>query len=60
MSKIIVALLIAAGLTAGAGVAFAEASAPTNGGNGAGLSGQCTGAASERPTSCMSPGGVSE
>jgi hypothetical protein len=42
------------------GVALAEPSAPTNGGNGAGSSGQCTGPASERPTSCASPGGVSE
>ena len=37
--------------------AFASASpkAPTNGGNGAGSSGQCTGAAADRPTSCQSP-----
>ena len=27
---------------------------PTNGGNGAGQSGQCTGPASERPASCQS------
>jgi hypothetical protein len=39
--------------------AFANPSPPTNGGNGAGQSGQCTGPASERPTSCQSPGGVS-
>ena len=30
-------------------------SPPTNGGNGAGKSGQCTGKASERPASCQSP-----
>jgi hypothetical protein len=28
---------------------------PTNGGNGAGQSGQCTGAAADRPASCQSP-----
>ena len=35
--------------------AFANPSPPTNGGNGAGQSGQCTGAASDRPASCQSP-----
>jgi len=30
-------------------------SPPTNGGNGAGKSGQCTGAAADRPASCQSP-----
>lgn len=34
--------------------AIATPHAPTNGGNGAGQSGQCTGAASERPASCQS------
>jgi hypothetical protein len=36
---------------------FASASPkpPTNGGNGAGQSGQCTGPAADRPTSCQSP-----
>jgi hypothetical protein len=37
------------------GTALANPSAPTNGGNGAGHSGQCTGAASARPASCQSP-----
>ena len=37
------------------GSALANPSPPTNGGNGAGQSGQCTGAASERPASCQSP-----
>jgi hypothetical protein len=37
------------------GVAFANPSPPTNGGNGAGQSGQCTGAAADRPASCKSP-----
>lgn len=40
---------------ASAGAAFANPAPPTNGGNGAGSSGQCTGAASARPTSCQSP-----
>ncbi len=39
---------------------FAAPSPPTNGGNGAGQSGKCTGAAGDRPTSCQSPGGVSQ
>jgi hypothetical protein len=30
-------------------------SPPTNGGNGAGKSGQCTGKAADRPASCQSP-----
>jgi hypothetical protein len=33
---------------------IANPSPPTNGGNGAGQSGQCTGAASARPASCQS------
>ena len=33
---------------------IASPHAPTNGGNGAGQSGQCTGPASERPASCQS------
>jgi hypothetical protein len=36
-------------------LAFASPSPPTNGGNGAGKSGQCTGPASDRPASCKSP-----
>lgn len=60
MRRLILALLIAAGLAAGIGVASADATAPTNGGNGAGQSGQCTGPAAERPTACQSPGGVSD
>ena len=34
---------------------LANPSPPTNGGNGAGHSGQCTGAAADRPVSCQSP-----
>jgi hypothetical protein len=37
--------------------ATANPSPPTNGGNGAGQSGQCTGKNSERPASCQSQGG---
>ena len=37
--------------------AFANPSPPTNGGNGAGQSGQCTGANADRPASCQSQGG---
>jgi hypothetical protein len=56
------AAALAAAALAAAGVtpAFANPSPPTNGGNGAGKSGQCTGSAHDRPTSCQSPGGVSE
>ena len=32
--------------------AFADAPPPTNGGNGAGMSGQCTGNPDDRPASC--------
>jgi hypothetical protein len=35
--------------------ALASAPPPTNAGNGAGHSGQCTGPADERPASCKSP-----
>lgn len=34
--------------------AFANAKPPTNGGNGAGSSGQCTGNPNDRPASCNS------
>lgn len=37
--------------------AGANPSPPTNGGNGAGKSGQCTGANADRPHSCQSQGG---
>jgi opacity protein-like surface antigen len=42
---------------AAAAPAFAEPSPPTNGGNGAGQSGQCTGPQADRPASCQSQGG---
>jgi hypothetical protein len=38
-------------------VAVANPSPPTEGGNGAGKSGQCTGPNAERPSSCKSQGG---
>lgn len=47
------------GLGLTTGVSGATPHAPTNGGNGAGQSGKCTGPAADRPTSCQSPGGVS-
>lgn len=37
--------------------AGANPSPPTNGGNGAGKSGQCTGPNADRPSSCQSQGG---
>jgi hypothetical protein len=53
----VVATLFAAGALSliAAPVVSANPSPPTNGGNGAGQSGQCTGKASERPASCQSP-----
>ncbi len=44
-------------LLAAAAPAWADPSPPTNGGNGAGQSGQCTGPQDERPSSCQSQGG---
>jgi hypothetical protein len=48
-------LFVTAAFATAAAPAFANPSPPTNGGNGAGQSGQCTGKASERPASCQSP-----
>jgi hypothetical protein len=42
------------------GTALANATPPTEGGNGAGSSGQCTGDAHDRPNSCQSPNGAGE
>lgn len=53
--KVIAFLLASLMAVAMAAPAFASPSPPTNGGNGAGQSGQCTGPASERPASCKSP-----
>jgi len=55
MRKLFVALAVAASSLALALPAFANPSPPTNGGNGAGQSGQCTGPAADRPASCKSP-----
>jgi hypothetical protein len=56
--RYIAGLLSAAALTVAlTPVATANPSPPTNGGNGAGQSGQCTGKNSERPASCQSQGG---
>jgi hypothetical protein len=61
MIRILIAPLAATALLLATVVpAFATPSAPTNGGNGAGQSGNCTGPAAERPTACQSPGGVSD
>ena len=60
MRKLFAVLASVGCLGALAGPAFANPSPPTNGGNGAGSSGNCTGSAQDRPTSCQSPGGVSQ
>ncbi len=45
--------LVTAGILTATGPAFANPSPPTNGGNGAGQSGQCTGNPNDRPHSCQ-------
>jgi hypothetical protein len=53
MLKFVAAVLAAVALAlTGASVAHADATAPTNGGNGAGQSGQCTGNPADRPAVC--------
>jgi hypothetical protein len=47
--------LVTAGMLTTTGPAFGSPRPPTNGGNGAGQSGQCTGPAADRPASCQSP-----
>jgi hypothetical protein len=60
-SRRVVTVAVAAAAFSSIGApAFATPEPPTNGGNGAGQSGQCTGPAADRPTSCQSPGGVSD
>jgi hypothetical protein len=55
MKRAVVAAIVAGGILVGsAAPAFANPSPPTNGGNGAGHSGQCTGPAADRPASCQS------
>jgi hypothetical protein len=56
--RITAALLSVAALgMLAAPVVSASPSPPTNGGNGAGQSGQCTGPNADRPQSCKSQGG---
>jgi hypothetical protein len=55
--KAFVGLLATTYFVAGASAAFASPAPPTNGGNGAGQSGQCTGPQDDRPASCQSQGG---
>jgi hypothetical protein len=53
MKRKLAAILACAGLVlATAAPAFANPKPPTNGGNGAGHSGQCTGNPADRPASC--------
>jgi hypothetical protein len=54
MKRLVASVALVASLSLAA-PAFADPSPPTNGGNGAGQSGQCTGAAADRPASCQSP-----
>lgn len=51
--RMLVLAAVTAAVAAVGGVAYADATAPTNGGNGAGMSGQCTGALIDRPASCQ-------
>ena len=53
--RMAIALSACALLGALAPAAVASPRPPTNGGNGAGQSGQCTGPADDRPASCKSP-----
>jgi opacity protein-like surface antigen len=53
----IFALLAAVAALALSAPAFADPAPPTNGGNGAGQSGQCTGNPNDRPSSCWDQGG---
>jgi opacity protein-like surface antigen len=57
MKRIIAIATLVAVFMVPAGAALAEPSPPTNGGNGAGQSGQCTGPQDDRPASCQSQGG---
>jgi hypothetical protein len=50
--KALAASLAAVFALSGASAAFGNPDPPTNGGNGGGQSGQCTGPASERPAVC--------
>lgn len=54
---IVTAAMVVAFALGGVGSALATPDPPTNGGNGAGQSGQCTGPQADRPASCQSQGG---
>jgi hypothetical protein len=55
MRRLTAVALACGALLVGVAPAWANPSPPTNGGNGAGQSGQCTGPAADRPASCKSP-----
>ncbi len=58
MKRAVALFAVAGSLALGVGsTAFADPPPPTNGGNGAGQSGQCTGPQDDRPASCQSQGG---
>lgn len=58
MKRKVVAILVSGTLmVVTATPTWATPSPPTNGGNGAGKSGQCTGPNDDRPSSCKSQGG---
>jgi hypothetical protein len=58
MRRSFAVLALATGLLFGtATAALASPAPPTEGGNGAGSSGQCTGPQDDRPASCQSQGG---
>jgi hypothetical protein len=57
MKRIAAALTASAALALAAGPALASPPPPTEGGNGAGSSGQCTGKNDDRPASCKTRGG---
>jgi hypothetical protein len=54
MRRKLIGFALAGAIAAFSATAFGNPSPPTNAGNGAGQSGQCTGPASERPASCQS------
>ena len=55
MRKKVLAVTLAGAFGLSTATAYAVPSPPTNGGNGAGQSGQCTGAAGDRPgNACQS------
>jgi hypothetical protein len=55
--KVLASMFAGLALAITLGPASAGPSPPTNGGNGAGQSGQCTGPQDERPAACKSQGG---